>query len=115
MEGGDDGYEIQLVGQPNAHSSATNIVVNPEYFDSVGTRVLPLYPKSFIKLGLTKALGHPVNRDSPRQVYPFRLGISFQIHLIRQTSRRGRMLSAGPAARRDRNSQAMAILFGFLA
>jgi macrolide transport system ATP-binding/permease protein len=40
MEGGDDGYEIQLVGQPNAHSSATNIVVNPEYFDSVGTRVL---------------------------------------------------------------------------
>jgi predicted permease len=40
MEGGDDGYEIQLVGQPNAHSSATNIIVNPEYFDSVGTRVL---------------------------------------------------------------------------
>jgi macrolide transport system ATP-binding/permease protein len=28
------------VGQPNAHSSATNIIVNPEYFDSVGTRVL---------------------------------------------------------------------------
>jgi len=40
MEGGDDGYEIQLVGQPNAHSSATNIIVNPEYFDSVGTQVL---------------------------------------------------------------------------
>jgi macrolide transport system ATP-binding/permease protein len=40
MDGSDDGYDIQLVGQPNAHRSATDIVVNPEYFDSVGTRVL---------------------------------------------------------------------------
>ena len=40
MEGNDDGYGIQLVGQPNAHRAATNIIVNPEYFDSVGTRVL---------------------------------------------------------------------------
>ena len=40
MEGGDDGYEIQLVGQPNALRDVTNIIVNPEYFDSVGTRVL---------------------------------------------------------------------------
>ena len=40
MEGGDDGYDIQLVGQPNALRDVTNIIVNPEYFDSVGTRVL---------------------------------------------------------------------------
>ena len=40
MEDNDDGYGIQLVGQPNMHRSATNIIVNPEYFDSVGTRVL---------------------------------------------------------------------------
>jgi len=40
MEGGDDGYDIQLVGQPNVYRDATNIIVNPEYFDSVGTRVL---------------------------------------------------------------------------
>ena len=79
----------------------------------MGTRVLPRYPKSFIKLGLAGVLGDRVSRDSPKQVYPFRLGLSFQIHLIRQTSRRGRRLSAGPAARRDRNSQAMAILFRF--
>ncbi len=38
MEGNDDGYGIQLVGQPNAHTSATNIIVNAEYFDSVGTQ-----------------------------------------------------------------------------
>lgn len=31
---------IQVVGQPSLHKSATNIIVNPEYFDSVGTRVL---------------------------------------------------------------------------
>ncbi|MGC1297138.1 MAG: ABC transporter permease [Alloacidobacterium sp.] len=40
MEGNDDGYGVQIVGQPNMHRSATNIIVNPEYFDSVGTRVL---------------------------------------------------------------------------
>ncbi|MGC2300507.1 MAG: ADOP family duplicated permease, partial [Acidobacteriaceae bacterium] len=40
MEGNDDGYEIQIVGQPNIHRSATNIIVNAEYFDSVGTHVL---------------------------------------------------------------------------
>jgi predicted permease len=40
MEGNNDGYGIQIVGQPNLHKSATNIIVNPEYFDSVGTRVL---------------------------------------------------------------------------
>ena len=40
MEGNDDGYGIQIVGQPNLHRSATNIIVNTEYFDSVGTHVL---------------------------------------------------------------------------
>jgi predicted permease len=40
MEGGDDGYDIQLSEQPNALRDVTDIVVNPEYFDSVGTRVL---------------------------------------------------------------------------
>jgi predicted permease len=40
MEDNNDGYGIQLVGQPSTHRSATNIIANPEYFDSVGTRVL---------------------------------------------------------------------------
>ncbi len=40
MEGNNDGYGIELVGQPNMHESATNIIVNPEYFDSVGMHVL---------------------------------------------------------------------------
>lgn len=40
MEGNDDGYDIQLMGQPNVYRDATNIIVNPGYFDSVGTRVL---------------------------------------------------------------------------
>ncbi|HEY6489686.1 MAG TPA: ABC transporter permease [Terracidiphilus sp.] len=40
MEGNNDGYGVQLVGQPNRHTSATNIIVNAEYFDSVGTHVL---------------------------------------------------------------------------
>jgi predicted permease len=40
MEGNNDGYGIQLVGQPKVHTSATNIIVNAEYFDSVGTHVL---------------------------------------------------------------------------
>ena len=40
MEGNDDGYSIQLVGQPNVYRDATTIIINPEYFDSVGTRVL---------------------------------------------------------------------------
>jgi predicted permease len=40
MEGNNDGYGIQLVEQPNVHTAATNIIVNAEYFDSVGTHVL---------------------------------------------------------------------------
>jgi macrolide transport system ATP-binding/permease protein len=40
MEGNDDGYGIQMVGQPTMHTSATNIIVNAEYFGSVGTHVL---------------------------------------------------------------------------
>jgi predicted permease len=40
MEGNDDGYGVQLVGQPDGHTAATNIIVNAEYFDSVGTHVL---------------------------------------------------------------------------
>ncbi|WP_446744803.1 ADOP family duplicated permease [Silvibacterium acidisoli] len=40
MEGNNDGYGIQLVGQQDVYRDATNIIVNPEYFDSVGTRVL---------------------------------------------------------------------------
>jgi len=40
MEGNDDGYGIQMVGKPNMPTSATNIIVNAEYCDSVGTHVL---------------------------------------------------------------------------
>lgn len=40
MEGNDDGYGVHLIGQPDIHAGATNIIVNPEYFDSVGTQVL---------------------------------------------------------------------------
>lgn len=40
MEGNNDGYGIQLEGQSNVYRDATNVIVNPEYFDSVGTRVL---------------------------------------------------------------------------
>ncbi|MBS1803610.1 MAG: ABC transporter permease [Acidobacteria bacterium] len=40
MEGNDDGYGVHLVGESDIHIEATNIIVNPEYFDSVGTRVL---------------------------------------------------------------------------
>ena len=40
MEGNDDGYGVHLVGQPDIHIEATNIIVNPQYFDSVGTQVL---------------------------------------------------------------------------
>ncbi|HKR30656.1 MAG TPA: ABC transporter permease [Terriglobales bacterium] len=40
MEGNDDGYSIQVMGRPDVYRDATNIIVNPEYFDSVGTRVL---------------------------------------------------------------------------
>ena len=40
MEGNDDGYGVQLAGQPSTNRSATNIIVNAEYFDSVGTHVL---------------------------------------------------------------------------
>jgi predicted permease len=40
MEGNNNGYGIQLVGQPNVYRDATTIIMNPEFFDSVGTRVL---------------------------------------------------------------------------
>jgi len=40
MEGNDDGYGVKLVGEPDIHTAATNIIVNAEYFDSVGTHVL---------------------------------------------------------------------------
>jgi predicted permease len=40
MEGNDDGWGIQLEGQPNLHTEASNIIANPEYFDSVGSHVL---------------------------------------------------------------------------
>jgi predicted permease len=40
MENNNDGYGIKILGQPNIHTSATNIIVNAEYFDSVGTHVL---------------------------------------------------------------------------
>ena len=40
MEGNNDGYGIQMEGQPHLHKSASNIIVNAEYFDSVGTHVL---------------------------------------------------------------------------
>jgi predicted permease len=40
MEGNNDGYSIRLAENPNVHTSATNIIVNGEYFDSVGTHVL---------------------------------------------------------------------------
>jgi len=40
MEGNDNGYDIQLVGQTNVYRDATTIIMNPEFFDSVGTRVL---------------------------------------------------------------------------
>jgi len=40
MEGNNNGYGIKLVGEPNVHTEATNIIMNPEYFDSVGTHVL---------------------------------------------------------------------------
>ena len=40
MEGNDDGFGVHLIGQPDIHIEATNIIVNPEYFDSVGTSVL---------------------------------------------------------------------------
>jgi predicted permease len=40
MENNNDGYGISILGQPNIHTSATNIIVNAEYFDSVGTHVL---------------------------------------------------------------------------
>jgi macrolide transport system ATP-binding/permease protein len=40
MENNNNGEGIQLVGQPSMHRSASNIIVNAEYFDSVGTHVL---------------------------------------------------------------------------
>jgi macrolide transport system ATP-binding/permease protein len=40
MENNDDGWGIQIVGQPDMHRSASDIIVNAEYFDSVGTHVL---------------------------------------------------------------------------
>ncbi len=40
MEGNNDGYGVRIVGQPDTNKSATNIIVNADYFDSVGTHVL---------------------------------------------------------------------------
>jgi hypothetical protein len=77
--------------------------------------VLPIYPKSFIKLELTGVLVIAFAGIRWGRYIFFVLGISFQIHPIRQTSGRVRMLRGRPAARRNRNSQAIAILFGRLA
>jgi macrolide transport system ATP-binding/permease protein len=40
MEDDNNGWSVQRQGQPDLHLSASNIRVNPEYFDSVGTRVV---------------------------------------------------------------------------
>jgi predicted permease len=40
MDGDSNGYDIQLVGEPNTLRDAMNNIVSTEYFDSVGTRVL---------------------------------------------------------------------------
>ncbi len=40
MEDDNNGWSVQLQGQPDLHVSASNVRVNPEYFDSVGTRVV---------------------------------------------------------------------------
>jgi len=40
MEGNNDGYGIQMEGQPNLHKSASEHHCECKYFDSVGTHVL---------------------------------------------------------------------------
>jgi macrolide transport system ATP-binding/permease protein len=40
MEGNNDGWGIQVQGQPILRKQASNILANAEYFDSVGTHVL---------------------------------------------------------------------------
>lgn len=40
MEDNNNGRSVQLQGKPNPHLTASFIKVNPEYFDSVGTRVV---------------------------------------------------------------------------
>ena len=39
MEDNNWGEGIQIQGQPNIHAGASDVMVSPEYFDSVGTRV----------------------------------------------------------------------------
>jgi predicted permease len=40
MEERNDGWSVQIQGQPDLHVSASDVRVNAEYFDSVGTHVL---------------------------------------------------------------------------
>jgi macrolide transport system ATP-binding/permease protein len=40
MEDDNNGWSVQVQGQPDRHESASIIRANPEYFDSVGTRVV---------------------------------------------------------------------------
>lgn len=40
MEDNNNGWSVVVQGKPDPHLSASNIKVNPEYFDSVGTRVV---------------------------------------------------------------------------
>jgi macrolide transport system ATP-binding/permease protein len=40
MEDNNNGWSVQVQGQPDLHVSASNVRANAEYFDSVGTRVL---------------------------------------------------------------------------
>jgi macrolide transport system ATP-binding/permease protein len=40
MEHADDGWDVQVQGQPDLHVLASDVKANAEYFDSVGTHVL---------------------------------------------------------------------------
>src|SRR5262249_43155120 len=40
MENDNNSWSVQVQGKPDLHQSASIIRANPEYFDSVGTRVL---------------------------------------------------------------------------
>ena len=40
MEDNNNGWDVQVEGKPNLNLQTSNIRVSPEYFDSVGTRVL---------------------------------------------------------------------------
>ena len=40
MEDDNNGWSVQVQGQPDLHKGASIVRANPEYFDSVGTRVL---------------------------------------------------------------------------